>query len=256
VDQSPLDDDEMVIGVRVGGDVRCFPLRQMTYHHLVNDTIGGEAVAVTYCVMANTATTIRRESPDETFCVGGLYGGVLMLRRSDTNDVFPQIATHSAVPDNPTSRTLQSGPPSVLTTYAAWKAKHPDTLVLAPVEQFMLQYEAYDKRPTKSAYVNNMLMNETVVRWDERLEPGTEVFGLATATDACAVPLATLRDVGTMRVRLDGEIQHVRWDAELKTPEPITTEGVTSMRAFWYAWSSFYPHTRIYEKEVASHLMK
>jgi Protein of unknown function (DUF3179) len=46
--QSKLDAGEMVLAVRFGNDARAYPIREMAYHHVVNDVVEGVPVAVTY----------------------------------------------------------------------------------------------------------------------------------------------------------------------------------------------------------------
>ena len=41
-------DDELVLGVEFAGEVRAYPVRMLRYHHIVNDTMGGEPLLVTY----------------------------------------------------------------------------------------------------------------------------------------------------------------------------------------------------------------
>ena len=43
-----LGDEELVLGVEWGGEVRAYPVRMLRYHHVVNDTVGGEPLLVTY----------------------------------------------------------------------------------------------------------------------------------------------------------------------------------------------------------------
>ena len=43
-----LDPEDMVIAIRVEGVDRAYPIREMAYHHVVNDTVGGEPIAATY----------------------------------------------------------------------------------------------------------------------------------------------------------------------------------------------------------------
>ncbi len=43
-----LDGAEKVIAVRVGGEARAYPIRGMSYHHMVNDVVGGAAIVATY----------------------------------------------------------------------------------------------------------------------------------------------------------------------------------------------------------------
>ena len=46
--ESRLDKDEMVVAVRVNAVSRAYPIRGMSYHHIVNDTVGGVPIAATY----------------------------------------------------------------------------------------------------------------------------------------------------------------------------------------------------------------
>jgi hypothetical protein len=46
--QSKLDSADMIMAVRFGSDARAYPIREMAYHHIVNDMVGTEPVAVTY----------------------------------------------------------------------------------------------------------------------------------------------------------------------------------------------------------------
>ena len=45
---SKLDKNEMVIAVRVNGVPRAYPIRSISYHHIVNDTVGGIPIVATY----------------------------------------------------------------------------------------------------------------------------------------------------------------------------------------------------------------
>jgi uncharacterized membrane protein YozB (DUF420 family) len=43
-----LDGAEKVIAVRIGGAARAYPIRSMSYHHVLNDLVGGVAIVATY----------------------------------------------------------------------------------------------------------------------------------------------------------------------------------------------------------------
>jgi hypothetical protein len=45
---SKLGTDEMILAVRYGADARAYPIREMAYHHVLNDVVGGVPIAVTY----------------------------------------------------------------------------------------------------------------------------------------------------------------------------------------------------------------
>ena len=43
-----VDDRDMVVAVEIGGEAVAWPVRQMAYHHIVNDEVGGVPVVSTY----------------------------------------------------------------------------------------------------------------------------------------------------------------------------------------------------------------
>lgn len=45
---SKLDRGEMTLAVRFGVEARAYPIREMAYHHVLNDVVGGVPIAVTY----------------------------------------------------------------------------------------------------------------------------------------------------------------------------------------------------------------
>jgi len=45
---SRLDKDEKVIAIQVSGVSRAYPIRSISYHHIVNDVVDGVPVAATY----------------------------------------------------------------------------------------------------------------------------------------------------------------------------------------------------------------
>jgi hypothetical protein len=46
--QVKLDKDEKVIAVKLGDEARAYPIRSMSYHHLINDVVGEVAIVATY----------------------------------------------------------------------------------------------------------------------------------------------------------------------------------------------------------------
>jgi hypothetical protein len=46
--ESKLDKGEKLITIEVNGAARAYPIRGMSYHHIVNDSVGGVPIAATY----------------------------------------------------------------------------------------------------------------------------------------------------------------------------------------------------------------
>ncbi|HXR81970.1 MAG TPA: DUF3179 domain-containing (seleno)protein, partial [Saprospiraceae bacterium] len=49
-----LGDSSLVIGVSYNGEAKAYPVRYISYHHQVRDTVGGKPVMVTYCNVCRT----------------------------------------------------------------------------------------------------------------------------------------------------------------------------------------------------------
>jgi hypothetical protein len=52
-----LEEAEPVMALEIGNDAGAYPLQIMTWHEIVNDTVDGVPVAVTYCPLCNTAVS-------------------------------------------------------------------------------------------------------------------------------------------------------------------------------------------------------
>jgi hypothetical protein len=70
---------EPVIGLVIAGDARAYPLRILIRHEIVNDTVGGVPVAVTYCPLCNSAVVFDRRVAGEAT----EFGTTGKLRNSD-----------------------------------------------------------------------------------------------------------------------------------------------------------------------------
>ncbi|MGQ0525838.1 MAG: DUF3179 domain-containing (seleno)protein, partial [Betaproteobacteria bacterium] len=74
-----LDRREPVIVIEVNGDARAYPLQILMFHEIVNDTVGGVPVAVTFCPLCNASIVFDR-AVDGTVLDFGTTGN---LRKSD-----------------------------------------------------------------------------------------------------------------------------------------------------------------------------
>lgn len=59
-----LDDGDLVIGVYRNGEARAYPQRIVVWHEIVNDEIGGDPLAVTYCPLTGTALGFERNGTE------------------------------------------------------------------------------------------------------------------------------------------------------------------------------------------------
>jgi hypothetical protein len=68
-----------VISVHIGGEARAYPLRILIWHEIVNDTIGGTPIAVTWCPLCNASVVFDRRVAGRILS----FGTTGKLRNSD-----------------------------------------------------------------------------------------------------------------------------------------------------------------------------
>ena len=122
-----LSDDEEVLGLTVAGQSRAYPARFIAWHHIINDTLGGKPVLVTYCSVCNTGVAYDPTlgGKRRLFNVFGLYRGVMAMYDPSNDTVWSHIAGEALLgPDK--GKTL-TALPVINTTWGEWKRLHPQT---------------------------------------------------------------------------------------------------------------------------------
>jgi Protein of unknown function (DUF3179) len=132
---------EPMIVFPLDANARAYPLRVMMWHEIVNDTVGGIPVAVTYCPLCNAALVFDRR-------VGGReldFGTTGLLRNSDlimwdrqTQSWWQQF-TGEAIVGAYTGTALKLLPSRVL-PFSELRARWPDAPVLVPNDPSLRAY--------------------------------------------------------------------------------------------------------------------
>ncbi len=95
-----LEAAEPVLALTVAGETRAYPLQIMTWHEIVNDTVGGEPVAVTYCPLCNSGVAFHRRVNGEVLDFGTsgmLYADNLVMYDRQTQSLWPQLTGQASV---------------------------------------------------------------------------------------------------------------------------------------------------------------
>jgi hypothetical protein len=82
-------EEEYVIGLALNGEARAYPIRLLSSHELVNDTVGGQPVLISWCPLCFSAVVFERmvEGRELTFGVSGmLYRDNLVMYDHQTKD--------------------------------------------------------------------------------------------------------------------------------------------------------------------------
>lgn len=138
-----IPDTEPVIALTVGGVTKAYPLRILTWHEIVNDTIAGVPVAVTYCPLCNAGIVFDARLGDAVLT----FGTTGKLRHSDLvmydrqTETWWQQFSGEAIVGELTGQTLTMLP-SRMEAFGRVKMRHPDALVLTAESTFSRPYGA------------------------------------------------------------------------------------------------------------------
>src|SRR5947209_7128885 len=91
-DSSSTEPAAKVLAVQLGGQARAYPILTMGYHHIVNDTVGGVPIAMTYCTLCHTgiAWDPMLDGRRLHFRLAGINNGNALLRDEETKSVWQQ----------------------------------------------------------------------------------------------------------------------------------------------------------------------
>ena len=148
LDSSGLDPEELVVGVKVGNDVRAYPHDIMNWHEVVNDTFttngSTENATLSYCPLTGSAMLWKSfmEPGDETFGTSGvLYNSNLILYDRENVNYWSQMLEQAVVGTDVTR--IPDRLPVVETSWATWKTMYPKTKLLTRDTGFSRDYDDY-----------------------------------------------------------------------------------------------------------------
>lgn len=247
---------DRVVGVHIAEETRAYPLRVLNWHEIVNDTVGGRPIAVTYSPLCDSAVVFERQVGGETleFGVSGLLCNsnlVMYDRRSAGGDesLWSQLQFRAiAGPAAAAGCRLELLPCAVM-SWGAWRTLHPSTRVLAPDrERLKLYKRTYDRYlasdeirfpvdplpptnllPWKSSVLAVRAGDEWIAFWEDRLRRQLQAGGGTVRIAGCDV--AFHLDDASGDVWLE--------DRSGSTPPLI------SIRALWFAWYAQHPDSRV-----------
>ncbi|MBI1367895.1 MAG: DUF3179 domain-containing protein [Planctomycetes bacterium] len=119
-----------VIGVTINGESRAYPIRYLRWHEIVNDTIGGAPVAVTYNPLCDSSVVFDRRLNGITLNFGFsglLYNSNLVMYDRDSMSLFCQLK--AAAIAGPLAGQSLTVLPLWYGTWKDWSEQHPDTSV-------------------------------------------------------------------------------------------------------------------------------
>jgi hypothetical protein len=209
-----LEEDSPVMVVDVDGDVRAYPLAILTWHEIVNDTVGGVPLVITYCPLCNSALVFERsvDGPDGAELLdfgtsGRLYQSNLVMYDRQHLNLWTQFEGEGIIGERFLGTEL-TRVPAWLFGFGEFRELHPEAQVLSRDtghnrDYGRNPYTGYDQEGRAPFLFDGEL--------DERFSAMARLVGLADGDDAVAVLLDRLAEERVVTVPVGGRDLAVLW---------------------------------------------
>ena len=271
-----LADGDPVFGVVRDDVAKAYPQKILAQHEIVNDTLAGTPVSVTYCPLTGTVQGFERGNT--TFGVSGrLINSNLVMYDRHTETWWPQmLATLIPGPWNadPKLRSLREFR-LLWTTWKQWRDRNPETRVLSTNTGHAKNYsrDPYGSYDPRGGYYADDDLLFPALNGSDRFGPKRVVMGLRTPSGAAAFPKDALREAGQLNGTAgDTQILAVyddRYDTgygylnpesrsferdgnrlvdgagTAHEPDTLPLARVHTFDSMWFAWAGYYPETDV-----------
>jgi hypothetical protein len=179
---------DLVVGVKVGDDIRAYPHNILNWHEVVNEQFtSGEFATLSYCPLTGSSVLWKAfmEPSNKTYGTSGqIFNSNLIMYDRATESYWSQMLEQSIsgsevtrIPDR-----LQV----VETTWATWKAMYPTTLLLSEDTGFTRDYFEF---PYGSYKESEGLLYPVNNSEDDRLHRKRRVLGINVGTSSKVYPI-------------------------------------------------------------------
>ena len=245
-DATFLQENDRILGVPGKKESKAYPVKILNWHEIVNDSLEGNPIVITYCPLCGTglgfSRNLRRDTA--TFGVSGLlYQSDLLMYDHQTESLWSQIAME-CVAGPLTGETLH---PLFLehTTWGEWKKTHPQTLVLSTQTGYT---RTYDRDPY-AGYAQREDLMFPIPHIDPRYHSKEWVLGVEVQGVFKAYPFSELtKGPDITHDTVNGQPLLIQINRSAHSAKALTSNGrpIPSVMAYWFAWSAFHPNSLVF----------
>lgn len=244
-----LSSEDRVFAIDHNGIKRAYPQRIMNWHEIVNDDIGGDPVAITFCPLCGSALAFIRQVDGivtEFGVSGKLHNSDLVMYDRLEGNLWQQVTGEAIV--GPAARREEVLEQVAITTtkWGDWVREYPDTQVLSRDTGHRRDYGRYPY----GTYEHDDEIYFGVEGLDTTLQIKTPVYGIEIEGVSKAYPESALATSEVIEDQIAGVSVTVQMDesGEVSVINQQTGEKIIPIRLFWFAWAAFHPDTELYVK--------
>ncbi len=282
VKQAHFQGNPFVFGYAEGRAAHAYALSLLDEHEIVNDTLGGKPILVSYCSLCNSGVVYGRrvEGHTLTFQVSGkLLHNSQVMSDEETHSLWSHFTGEALAGKLKGTRlTLLASTPRV--RWRGWESLHPQTEVLSTdgcEERPFDRYRDYRRNAQEVGFHRPTWV-------DPRLAPKDMVLGLQIGATSRAYPLSLLRQKTLVQETLARIPLLIVCDsftertAVYRCPAPgsfwVAGSEITGQDggrwsllngrslkpgrpnlslfpyrlSYWFGWSAFYPETSLFSE--------
>lgn len=235
-----------VLGLMRNNIARAYPIRILNWHEVVNDRLGHDAVAVTFCPLCGTGVVFdsRVNGRVLSFGVSGLlYNNDVLLYDRQTQSLWSQLLGQAI--SGPLKGQRLTMLPVIHTTWADWRVRHPTTQILSTDTGKVRPYE-------RDAYPGYDNSEEIIFPLEFRsagYHPKERVLGVRLGNLTKAYPFVELgKTSGVVSDQMGGTALTIRFDRQSLRATAYSADGqqIAAVVGYWFAWYAFHPKTEVF----------
>lgn len=246
-----LGDQEPGVAFSLGNAHRFYPYQILVWHEIVNDTIEGQRVLVTYCPLCLTGYVLDPVVQGERVefgTSGKLWKSNLVMYDRKTESLWSQVLAEAIAGE------MSGAKLPVLASdqmrYGDWKKAYPQGEVLS---RDTGAGRFYGSNPYGDYFSATNLALSLVDPKDTRLANDAFVFGIVVNGKPKAYHVEAVKRQGVTEDEFEGEHIILRHDKELdvvrmyrKLPDG-REERINPVSGFWFSWAAAHPDTELYK---------
>ncbi len=226
---------EPVVGLRVEGESRAYPLGLLDRYEVVNDGAAGLEYVVARCPLTQIAAVYDRRIAGRTLTFvnsGALWRDTLVLQDRETGTLWT-AATGEAL-FGPLAGERLRPVPAFFAASRAWSAAYPDA-------RYLDTGDLTERPLTLSLYAVSPWQGVSGTKTtDGRYGPKTMLFSVAEDGEALAFDPEELQRLGRAQATLAGRPVVLEWDAQHEAPRAFRSDGdgpreLAVIPIYWFA---------------------
>ncbi len=232
-----IKDDVDGILVTVGTDARFYPYNILVWHEVVNDTVGGKPLVVTFCPLCGSAIVYEAQvngTPEEFDVSGKLYNSNLLMYDKTTESLWSQIQGEAVVGDlTGTTFTLY---PSQVVSFKTVREQYPQAQVLSADTGYHRDYSFYPY----GNYNESSDLYFPVSITDTRLPPKEIMYIVNFNDHSVAFKVGDLKPDVVARIDVAGEKLAAALTNGVIEVKPDGGAPLPGYHAMWFAWAVYH----------------